>query len=50
VRVKCLAVLLELQGRTHISVAAMLQMGLEEKALDLAALGLLLRFDQVERE
>jgi len=25
-------------------------MGLEEKALDLAALGLLLRFDQVERE
>jgi hypothetical protein len=36
--------------QAHISAAAMLQMGLEEKALDLAAFGLLLRFDQVERE
>ena len=42
--------LLELQSRPHISVAAMLQMGLEEKALDLAALGLLLGLDLVERE
>jgi len=51
VRVEHRAVrLLELQSRSHISAAAMLQMGLEEKALDLAALGLLLRFDQVERE
>ena len=41
---------LELQSRPHISVAAMLQMGLEEKALDLTAFGLLLGFDLVERE
>ena len=46
-RVVCL---LELQSRPHISVSAMLQMGLEEKALDLAALGLLLGFDLVERQ
>jgi len=32
----------ELQSRPHISVAAMLQMGLEEKALDLATFGLLM--------
>ena len=42
--------LFQLQGRPYISVAAMLQMGLEEKALDLAAFGLLLGFDLVERE
>ena len=33
-----------------ISVATVLQMGLEEKALDLAAFGLLLGLDLVERE
>jgi hypothetical protein len=41
---------LELQNRPYVSVAAMLQMGLEEKSLDLAAFGLLLGFDLVERE
>jgi hypothetical protein len=51
VRVEHRAVcLLELQDRSHISIAAMLQMGLEEKALDLAAFGLLLGLDLVERE
>ena len=40
----------DLQSRSHISVAAMLQMGLEEKALDFAAFGLLLGLDLVERE
>jgi hypothetical protein len=50
-RVAYLTVLLmELQGRPHISVAAVLQVGLEEQALDLAAFGLLLRLDLVERE
>ena len=42
--------LFHLQSRSHISVAAMLQMGLEKKALDLAAFGLLLGLDLVERE
>jgi hypothetical protein len=42
--------LLELQRRAYISVAAMLQMSLEEKALDLAAFGLLLGLDLVERK
>ena len=42
--------LFELQRGPYISVAAMLQMGLEEKALDLAAFYLLLGFDLVERE
>jgi hypothetical protein len=42
--------LFQLQGRPYISVAAMLQMGLEEKALDLAAFRLLLGLDLVERE
>ena len=42
--------LFQLQGRPYISVAAMLQMGLEEKALDLAAFDLLLGLDLVERE
>jgi hypothetical protein len=41
---------MELQRRPYVSVAAMLQMGLEEKALDFAALGLLLGLDLVERE
>jgi hypothetical protein len=51
VRVEHRAIFLfELQSRPHISVAAMVQMGLEEKALDLAAFGLLLGFDLVERE
>jgi hypothetical protein len=50
-RVVYLTVLLmELQGWPHISVAAVLQVGLEEQALDLAAFGLLLRLDLVERE
>ena len=40
----------QLQSRSHISIAAMLQMSLEEKALDLAAFGLLLGLDLVERE
>jgi hypothetical protein len=40
----------QLQSRPYISVAAMLQMGLEEKALDLAAFGLLLGLDLMERE
>jgi hypothetical protein len=41
---------MELQGWPHISVAAVLQVGLEEQTLDLAAFGLLLGFDLVERE
>ena len=50
-RVEQLAVcLFELQGGSHISVAAMLQMGLEEQALDLAAFVLLLGLDLVEGE
>jgi len=50
-RVEHLTVLLmELQGWPHISVAAVLQVGLEEQALDLAAFVLLLRLDLVERE
>jgi len=51
VRVESRAVwLFELQSSPHISIAAMLQMRLEEEPLDLAALGLLLGFDLVERE
>jgi hypothetical protein len=42
--------LFELQSRPDISVATVLQMGLEEKALDLAAFGLLLGLDLMERE
>jgi hypothetical protein len=42
--------LLQAQRGSHISVAAVLQVGLEEQALDLAAFGLLLRLDLVERE
>jgi hypothetical protein len=42
--------LLEEQGRPHISIAPMLQVSLEEQALDLAAFGLLLGFDLVEGE
>jgi hypothetical protein len=42
--------LLDAQRRSHISVAAELQMSLEQQALHLAALGLLLRLDLVERE
>jgi len=38
------------QRRTHISVAAELEMSLQQQALHLAALGLLLRFNLVERE
>jgi hypothetical protein len=41
---------LELQSRPHVSVAAMLQMSLEEKTLDLTAFGLLLGLDLVERQ
>jgi len=42
--------LLELQSGSHISIAALLQVGLEEQALDLAALGMLLGLDLMERE
>jgi hypothetical protein len=42
--------LLKEQSWSYISVATMLQVGLEEKALDLAAFGLLLGLDLVERE
>ena len=42
--------LFELQRRSYVSVPAMLRMGLEEKALDLAAFGLLLGLDLMERE
>jgi hypothetical protein len=37
-------------ARAHISVAALLQVGLEEEALRLAAFGLLLALDLVQRE
>jgi hypothetical protein len=51
VRVKRRSVgLFQLQGRPDISVAALLQMGLEEQTLDLAAFYLLLGFDLVKRE
>jgi hypothetical protein len=40
----------QLQSRSHISMAAMLQVSLEEQALDLAASGLLLGLDLVEWE
>jgi hypothetical protein len=51
VRVEYRAVcLFELQRRPYISVSAVLQMGLEQKALDLTALGLLLGLDLMERE
>jgi hypothetical protein len=40
--------LLELQSGSHISIATMLQVGLEEQALDLAALDVLLGLDLVE--
>jgi hypothetical protein len=42
--------LFELQRKPYVSVTAELQMGLEEKALDLASFGLLLGLDLVERE
>jgi hypothetical protein len=42
--------LFELQSRPDISVATVLQMGLEEKALDLAAFVLLLGLYLMERE
>lgn len=40
----------DVQRRPHISIAAALDMSLEKQALHLAALGLLLRFNLVERE
>jgi hypothetical protein len=40
----------EAQRWSHISVAAMLQVGLEEEALHFAAFGLLLGLDLVEGE
>jgi hypothetical protein len=40
----------KVQGRTHISVATILQVGLEQEALHLAAFGLLLGLDVMERE
>ena len=42
--------LMEVQSGSHISVAALLQVGLKEQALHLAAPGLLLGFDLVEGE
>jgi hypothetical protein len=42
--------LLKEQRWSYISIAAMLQVCLEEQPLDLAALGLLLGFDLVEGE
>jgi hypothetical protein len=42
--------LLEAQGGSHVSVAAKLQVGLEEEALHLEAFGLLLGLDLVEGE
>jgi hypothetical protein len=38
------------QRRSHISVAAALEMSLKQQALHLAALGLLLRLNLVKRE
>src|ERR1035438_4194274 len=38
------------QSRSHISIAAVLDMSLEQQALHLAALGLLLGFNFVERK
>jgi hypothetical protein len=38
------------QRGTHIAVAAELKMSLKQQALHLAAFGLLLRFNLVERE
>src|SRR5689334_15928028 len=40
----------DVQRRSHISIAAALDMSLEQQALHLAALGLLLRFNLVEWE
>lgn len=40
----------KVQGRSHISVATIAQVGLEEEALHLAAFGLLLGLDVMERE
>ena len=42
--------LLQAQRESHISVAAMLQVSLEEQPLHLAAFGLLQRLDLVEGE
>jgi hypothetical protein len=42
--------LFDAQRRSHISVAAVLQVSLEQQALHLAAFGLLLRLDLVEGE
>jgi hypothetical protein len=38
------------QSRSHISITAALDMSLEQQTLHLASLGLLLRFNLVERE
>jgi len=47
--VKHLSVLVsEAEGGSHIAVAAMLQVGLDEQALHLEAFGLLLGLDLVE--
>jgi hypothetical protein len=42
--------LLELQSGSHISIATLLQVGLQEQALDLSALDVLLGLDLVEGE
>jgi len=42
--------LMEVQRWSDISVAALLQVGLEEQALHLAAFGVLLGLDLVERK
>jgi hypothetical protein len=45
-----IVLLLELQSWSHISIATLLQVGLEEQALDLTALGMLLGLDLMEGE
>ena len=42
--------LLDAQRRSHITVTTTLQMSLEQQALHLATLGVLLRLNLVERE
>jgi len=42
--------LLDAQRRSYITVTAVLQMSLEQQALHLATLGVLLRLNLVERE
>jgi hypothetical protein len=51
VRIEHLTIwLLEFQGGSHISIAALLQVGLQEETLQFASFGLLLELDLVQRE